>query len=193
VRLALLAGRFDYQVLGLLDSTHVRFFTRSSIEDLFREAGMVPIDVRRTTAGFFDTPVPVRESEFAPEVVDAVLADPESATYQFVLRAVPDDADAAVAKLRADAEGQRKRIVTLEGELAVALRTVQELLARAEQAEKRADDLETRLAGVGEELDQARTDADGAREYLDEVLATRTMRWSRQARAVYSRLRAFRG
>jgi chromosome segregation ATPase len=126
-------------------------------------------------------------------VVDAVLADPESATYQFVLRAVPDDADAAVAKLRADAEGQRKRIVTLEGELAVALRTVQELLARAEQAEKRADDLETRLAGVGEELDQARTDADGAREYLDEVLATRTMRWSRQARAVYSRLRAFRG
>ena len=151
VRLALLAGRFDYQVLGLLDSTHVRFFTRSSLEDLFREAGMVPIDVRRTTAGFFDTPVPVRESEFAPEVVDAVLADPESATYQFVLRAVPDDAEAAVSKLRADAEAQRAQIVTITAELDATRRTVQELVARAEDAEKRADDLETRLAGAGEE------------------------------------------
>ena len=193
VRLALLAGRFDYQDLGLLDSTHVRFFTRSSIEDLFREAGMVPIDVRRTTAGFFDTPVPVTESEVSPEVVDAVLADPESATYQFVLRAVPDDADAAVAQLRSDAEAQRERIATLEGDLAAARRTVQELLSRAEESEKRADDLETRLAGVCEELDRARTELDGAREYIEAVHATRIMRWTRHARSVYSALRALSG
>jgi len=150
VRLALLAGRFDYQELGLLDSTHVRFFTRSSIEDLFREAGMVPIDVRRTTAGFFETPIPVDEGEFPPEVVDSVMADPESSTYQFVLRAVPDDAEAAVAKLRADAEVQRARIAVLEAELATSRGQVQELLA------------------------------------------TRTMRWSHQARAGYSRLRSMR-
>ncbi len=193
VRLALLAGRFDYQDLGLLDSTHVRFFTRSSIEDLFREAGMVPIDVRRTTAGFFDTPVPVTESEFSPEVVDAVLADPESSTYQFVLRAVPDDADAAVAQLRSDAEAQRARIAILEADLATARQTVQELLTRAEEAEKRADDLETRLAGASEELDRARTELDGARDHMETVHATRIMRWSRQARWVYSQLRALRG
>ncbi|HEV2761262.1 MAG TPA: methyltransferase domain-containing protein [Acidimicrobiales bacterium] len=193
VRLALVAGRFDYQELGLLDSTHVRFFTRSSIEDLFREAGMVPINVRRTTAGFFDTPVPVREDEFAPEVVDAVRADPESSTYQFVLRAVADDADAAVAQLRSDAEAQRTRIATLEADLATARRTVQELLTRAEQSEKRADDLETRLAGASEELDRARTEVDGLRNHLEEVLATRIMRYSRQARSVYSRLRTLRG
>ncbi len=193
VRLALLAGRFDYQDLGLLDSTHVRFFTRSSLEDLFREAGMVPIDVRRTTAGFFDTPVPVTESEFSAEVVDAVLADPESSTYQFVLRAVPDDADAAVAQLRSDAEAQRARIATLEGDLAAARRTVEEMLSRAEEGEKRADDLETRLAGVSEELDRARTELDGARDHIEAVHATRIMRWSRQARSVYSGLRALRG
>ena len=193
VRLALVAGRFDYQELGLLDSTHVRFFTRSSIEDLFREAGMVPINVRRTTAGFFDTPVPVREDEFAPEVVDAVRADPESSTYQFVLRAVADDADAAVAQLRSDAEAQRTRIATLEADLATARRTVRELLTRAEQSEKWADDLETRLAGASEELDRARTEVDGLRNHLEEVLATRIMRYSRQARSVYSRLRTLRG
>ena len=193
VRLALLAGRFDYQELGLLDSTHVRFFTRSSVEDLFREAGLVPIDVRRTTAGFFDTPVPVTEAEFASEVVDTVMADPESATYQFVLRAVPDDADAAVAKLRADAEAQRARIAKLEDELATARRAVQELVARAEEGDKRADDLGSRLAGTAEELDRSRTELDALRAHLEELLATRTMRWSHQAREVYSQLRALRG
>ncbi len=189
VRLALLAGRFDYQPLGLLDNTHIRFFTRSSIEDLFREAGMVPIDVRRTTAGFFDTPVRVGEAEFPPEVVDAVMADPESATYQFVLRAVPDDADAAVSKLRADAEAQRDRIAELERELAAVRAAVQEVLARAEDGEKRAADLEARLAGTADEYDRTRAELDATRDELQRVLATRTMRWSKQARAVYGRLR----
>ena len=192
VRLALLAGRFDYQDLGLLDATHVRFFTRSSVEDLFREAGMVPIDVRRTTAGFFDTPVPVSEAEFAPEVVDAVRADPESATYQFVLRAVPDDADAAVSKLRADAEAMRDRSRVLAGELAAARTTAEESLARAEDAEKRAADLETRLAGTVEELDAARAELDGVRRHLEEVLDTRTMRWTHEVREAYSRMRRLR-
>jgi 2-polyprenyl-3-methyl-5-hydroxy-6-metoxy-1,4-benzoquinol methylase len=192
VRLALLAGRFDYQDLGLLDSTHVRFFTRSSVEDLFREAGMVPIDVRRTTAGFFDTPVPVSEAEFAPEVVDAVRADPESATYQFVLRAVPDDAEAGVSKLRADAEAMRDRIAVLTDELAATRSRAEESQARAEDAEKRAADLETRLAGTVEEVDAVRAELEGMRAHLEEVLDTRTMRWTHEVREVYSRMRRLR-
>lgn len=192
VRLALLAGRFDYQELGLLDSTHVRFFTRSSMEDLFRDAGLVPIDVRRTTAGFFDTPVPVSESEFAPEVVDAVRADPESATYQFVLRAVRDDADSAVAKLRADAEALRTRADALAGDLVAARAQAEESQARAEDADKRAADLETRLAGTVEELAGVRGELDGLRRHLEEVHDTRTMRWTHQAREAYSGLRRLR-
>ena len=192
VRLALLAGRFDYQDLGLLDTTHVRFFTRSSVEDLFRQAGMVPIDVRRTTAGFFDTPVPVSEGEFAPEVVDAVRADPEAHTYQFVLKAVLDDADGAVAQLRADAEAQRDRISVLETELAAARFVAQESQGRAEDADKRAADLENRLAGTLEELDAVRAEIAGLRAHLDELHATRTMRWTQQAREAYSRLRHLR-
>ena len=187
VRLALMAGRFDYQPLGLLDSTHVRFFTRSSIEELFHQAGMATVDVRRTTAGFFDTPVPVSEGEFPPEVVDAVLADPESATYQFVVRAVLDDADAAVAKLRAEAESYRERTTALEAELDATQRALQDALTRAEEGEKRAADLEARLAGTVDEVDRSRADLEEVRSYLDEVLATRTMRWSRQVREVYSR------
>ncbi|MBV8812366.1 MAG: class I SAM-dependent methyltransferase, partial [Acidobacteriaceae bacterium] len=39
VRLSLLHGRFDYQELGILDETHLHFFTRKSIDELFLTAG----------------------------------------------------------------------------------------------------------------------------------------------------------
>jgi O-antigen biosynthesis protein len=39
VRLDLLQGRFEYRDDGVLDRTHLRFYTRKTAEELFREAG----------------------------------------------------------------------------------------------------------------------------------------------------------
>lgn len=46
VRLSLMFGRFHYAESGVLDRTHLRFFTRSSAAELLRSAGLSP--VRRT-------------------------------------------------------------------------------------------------------------------------------------------------
>lgn len=46
-RLRVAAGRFDYDRQGILDRTHLRFFTRRSFERLARRAGFAP---RRHTA-----------------------------------------------------------------------------------------------------------------------------------------------
>lgn len=46
VRLSLLFGRFHYQDTGVLDRTHLRFFTRRSATQMLRSAGFEP--VRRT-------------------------------------------------------------------------------------------------------------------------------------------------
>src|SRR5262245_2389603 len=52
VRLQLLAGRFDYADRGILDRTHLRFFTRRTFQTLLAQAGL---DVEQLTA----TPVPL--------------------------------------------------------------------------------------------------------------------------------------
>src|SRR5688500_12329434 len=43
VRFAHLAGRWDYAETGVLDRTHLRFFTRSSAQWMLREAGLAPV------------------------------------------------------------------------------------------------------------------------------------------------------
>ncbi len=109
VRLALLQGQFPYRDLGLLDATHLRFFTRSSLYEMLAQAGLAPADVRRTTAGPFETELQVRRGDVPQDVVDRVLQDPDATTYQFVLTAVPDDAGAQVRHAeRLDEAGQTR-------------------------------------------------------------------------------------
>ena len=53
VRLSLLFGRFDYGDRGILDRTHLRFFTLKTLTKLFQETGF---NIRQIVA----TPVPVQ-------------------------------------------------------------------------------------------------------------------------------------
>ena len=87
---ALLNGDFRYRKEGLLDETHVRFFTRAS---LFRclEACGFQITHSDTVA------IPISQSEFAgdelealpPAVLRTLLGRPDALTYQFVTELAP--------------------------------------------------------------------------------------------------------
>ena len=93
VRLMLLDGRFTYTDKGLLDHTHLRFFTKASIETLFKEAGYSIRAWRRTLTDTLRDPfaqeISLPESELPPYLVEALREDSEALTYQFVVRAYP--------------------------------------------------------------------------------------------------------
>jgi len=91
VRAALLAGKFPYSDRGLLDRTHLRFYTRRSARNLLRECGY---RVERTTP----TAMPAElkweilgRSPFRPVVrafaLGAARLWPTLFVYQFVLEA----------------------------------------------------------------------------------------------------------
>jgi 2-polyprenyl-3-methyl-5-hydroxy-6-metoxy-1,4-benzoquinol methylase len=105
VRLALLGGEFRYRDSGLLDDTHLRFFTRASIQDLFEETGYVVTHWVRQRLDVGETEISV------PNVPDAVrewlAADPETTTYQFVLRAMVSDTASQLKTMRSELEELR--------------------------------------------------------------------------------------
>ncbi|MEP5765019.1 MAG: glycosyltransferase [Halieaceae bacterium] len=87
VCLELLEGRFDYRSEGILDDTHVRFYTRDSLLSRLTELGysVLAVDTVRK---------PLHQTEFArfaPELLPASLVDlllerPDSLVYQYILR-----------------------------------------------------------------------------------------------------------
>lgn len=114
VRLALLRGMFRYRSLGLLDDTHLRFFTRESVEQLFEDAGFLITDMKRTSRGIFDTEVDVGDGLVPEEVLRLIREDPESFTYQFVLtahRIGEDGRSAKTIRLLTEQLAQRDRVI----------------------------------------------------------------------------------
>ncbi len=88
-------GVFDYDQRGILDKTHLRFFTRRSLHGLVRRAGLT---IRREEAT--GLPIEAVADDVAPSVVGRVtrLADqlavnvrPTLFAYQFVLELAPAD------------------------------------------------------------------------------------------------------
>jgi 2-polyprenyl-3-methyl-5-hydroxy-6-metoxy-1,4-benzoquinol methylase len=180
VKLQLLAGRFPYRDTGLLDRTHLHFFTRESIEEMLRDAGLLLIDLKRVTLPVFTTEQAVDPTDVPPDLLAAVLADPESETYQFVVRAIVHDGDAEVANLAS-------RAVALQTEL--ERERARRVLADSELEEARAD-----LATMREALDEAVAHAQGfealAKEHeahIEALRSTRSYKMMAPLRAIFGR------
>lgn len=92
VRIALLQGHFNYQNVGLLDTTHLRFFTRESIGELFDSAELAVAQIFHQPLNIEASEVPFDAGDVPPEVLEELARDPEARTYQFVIKAVPLDA-----------------------------------------------------------------------------------------------------
>lgn len=84
-------GRFEYRKTGLLDDTHIRFFSRSGVYQTFAKAGLQVVSLERSF-------VKAEESEFAIKIAsdeDRAMLDyirkhnPESETYHFIVKALP--------------------------------------------------------------------------------------------------------
>ena len=87
VRLALLSGQFPYSDHGLLDKTHLKFFTRSTILELFNSTGYKVDELYGTTTPLGTTELKIDLTRFSSEILRAVHESPDSDVYQFVVKA----------------------------------------------------------------------------------------------------------
>ena len=89
VRLTMLEGNFPYAESGLLDKTHLQFFTRSSVKELFNDNGFDIAEIYHTIVALGQTELQVNLSSFDAGIVDYVRNAKDSNVYQFIIKAFP--------------------------------------------------------------------------------------------------------
>lgn len=175
VRLALLQGRWEYRGYGLLDATHIKFFTYASMNTLIRQAGLVLLDLERVRRPAFETELGVDRSRVPTAVLDHILQDPEAETYQFVFTAARDDDEGRMAELSERNEALRQERDRAVTELAVHQIRQRELADRLAHLEKKA-------AGLARQRNRARRE-------LQQFRAHPLVRYGSSARSLLRRLR----
>lgn len=101
----LIAGRFEYRDEGLLDRTHLRFFTRGSIIDMLGRTGLRPKTIDRIEWMTERTEFARILEEMPPRLRHYLLTHGDALTYQFIVHATPGDMTEA-QRHQAIAEGE---------------------------------------------------------------------------------------
>ena len=174
VRLALLEGHFQYQRLGLLDATHLRFFTRESLEELLDEADLAMAEIYHQQLNIDASEVPFDRDAVSPEVMEQLKQDPDAQTYQFVIRAIPFELPGMRAM-----QGRIRDLATENArlrEVVVQQRELQEALAAitSREGQLRASLLDTheQLFQRDQEISQLREELLPLRRTLDRLRAS---------------------
>ena len=195
VRLSLMRGQWNYRPWGLLDATHIRFFTLESIKQMLDQAGLTMTELRRVRTPAFETELGVERSTVASDLIEQLLADPEAETYQFVLAAAIDDgthrlahlaernseletalgrSSLAYAAISAERDASAEALAQSRAELAAAAARLEELEALRMQAQEshaalssQAQDLQVALSTQAQDLQAALSTAQRSISRID--------------------------
>lgn len=177
--LSLLLGRVPSGCLNPLSEGRIRRFTPTSLRTALQDSGYQTTQMVRVLCPLFHGESGIRREECQPEMVNAVLMNPEAETSQLIVHAVrarPGDISAALAEriraLEERAVGDSRRIAELEASLEAGRKLLNEVSAQREAALRAEKD---------------------AREELSTLMTTRTFRWTSPARKAYERLTSHLG
>ena len=120
IRLALLQGKFEYMDLGILDNTHLRFFTKKTVQELFDKSGYIVNAIDRTTLNIFSdshlTPK-IHQEDFNQDIIQQIESDEEAHTLQFLIRAIPSTLEERYILLNQQYSQQAEEIKLLHRKL----------------------------------------------------------------------------
>lgn len=107
----LMNGRFDYRSTGLLDDTHIHFFTKRSLVRMVEDASYLVVELNRIEIRPESTEF--KTTATTQKQVDALnfvlQNNEESLTYQFILKAVPVPVEQSISMATAYAVAERIR------------------------------------------------------------------------------------
>ena len=168
IRLALLQGKFDYMKLGILDDTHLRFFTCKTTEELFKLSGYFIEEFDRTKLPIFSDSgiVPqLNEDSFSQEIIQQIKFDRDVDTLQFIVKAFPVSQEARHNQLLT------KQLESALAELDSNNSQLQEAQASLENSQSQLDQKQAELEQSRSQLEQKQAELEQSQSQLEQKQA----------------------
>lgn len=191
VRIALLQGRFRYANTGLLDKTHMRFFTLETIRELMSQAGLVVVDTKRVVMPLFESEIGVERKDVSHKTLDELHADPEVETYQYVMKSVRDNGTLALAELTGRVGELTDRVHNQKMRIALirkALRDNRILDEHLGEHKRYIEALQGHVSGLEHNIEVLTEALAGAEARYQALQATRSTGTSGRIRGAYHRM-----
>ena len=170
---SLMQGHFKYRDTGLLDRTHVHFFTEQSLRDLLKEQGFVIGHFDFVEAGPDHPEFSEYWNQLTPELRDTILRMPNAMAFQFVVSATKLNSTVEAATLyetQRQFEITKRSIRALQDQAQAQIAVIQEEAQKhITLVEQRADTLETHLRGIEAQLRTAEQQIDTDRLQLSHL------------------------
>jgi len=169
IRLALLEGRFEYRQLGILDNTHLRFFTRQSLYKLFEDTGFFIDSIAYTTLPIFsdsDLIPQLERNRISDKIVQQVESDQDAEVLQFIVRSYPWSMSGKYAALEQKYEEANKNIFKLIQENRETQAELQHTQTELQGTQAELQHTQTELQGTQAELQHTQTELQGTQAEL---------------------------
>jgi 2-polyprenyl-3-methyl-5-hydroxy-6-metoxy-1,4-benzoquinol methylase/glycosyltransferase involved in cell wall biosynthesis len=189
VRLALFAGSFPYSQSGLLDKTHLRFFTRETAESLLDEAGFAITDFQRVENKPDEPKVPVLAEEITPAVLEALCRDFSTENWARVKNSIPP---ALLESLCRDPEAWTYQFIFVgyplsQPGLACIQQRLKQLADEADNARKDSVKLASQLEAVKDLFDSSQKELSERNQYTIPELELQVHHLGERAAAAQSK------
>ncbi|MBR8834993.1 MAG: class I SAM-dependent methyltransferase [Stigonema ocellatum SAG 48.90 = DSM 106950] len=165
IRLALLQGRFEYMEVGILDNTHLRFFTRRTVEELFARCGYFVEVIERIKLPIFSGShwiPPINKNSFNNNVINEIEQDEDADTLQFVIQAFPLSLEGKYASLH-------QQYSTLVEQVDSSQNQLQEIHAELKQSQVQLQDKQCEIKYLQAKMQQTQTQLQQAQEQLKQA------------------------
>lgn len=127
IRLELLSGSFDYQEFGLLDNTHLRFFTKKSIIHELERSGYYVEQVDRVIQGLDIEKLDPFPEDMRGYLIAWLANDSEHDTFQYIIKARQATERNRLAELHGQLQSLEAMLETLKGEIKIKEAEIEKL------------------------------------------------------------------
>ncbi|PMB44075.1 methyltransferase [Fischerella thermalis CCMEE 5330] len=165
IRLALLQGKFEYTEFGILDNTHLRFFTRQTVTELFERSGYFVDTCEQVKLPIFsgsDWIPHIDKNQVDVNVINAIEQDEDADTLQFVLRAFP-------LSLQGKYSALYQQYSQLSEEYHNCQNQIKEMYAELKRSHLTLEEKEVQLEKTQTQLEEVQNQLQQAQSHLQEI------------------------